>query len=100
MWGSGWGWECSTQGSLHSLNVPGREKRTRVATFDVQGRPAAAPADGEFAAGSDSLTLDTGSPQPGLNFVRMLAPGANLQQRAVVMRRSRRKAWRRAAASR
>ncbi len=57
----------------------------RVSVFDVQGRHVASLADGEFSAGHHVLTLEAKDLGPGLYFVRLQAPGVQLDRRAVLV---------------
>jgi hypothetical protein len=60
--------------------------RVTLGVYDVQGRLAAILADGELSAGRHALSLDAARLQTGLYFMRLRAPGAELERRVVVIR--------------
>ena len=68
-----------------SFTVPARA-HVRLGVFDVQGREVAVLTDDVREAGPHSVALDARSMRPGLYFVRLQSPGADLSQRCVVVR--------------
>jgi DNA-binding beta-propeller fold protein YncE len=63
--------------------------RVRLAAFDVRGREVAVLVDAELPAGRHDVTWSgragAGPPVPGIYFLRLLAPGVELVQRAVIL---------------
>lgn len=75
-----------TSGSaMLSFAIPART-RVRLSLVDVQGREVALLSDGERPAGRYASALDAKDLRPGLYFVRLQAPGADLRQRVVIVR--------------
>jgi len=66
-----------------------RAATVHLALLDVQGREIATLANGEFPAGRHSIAWQSrgsGSPAPGLYFVRLGVPGATFVKRFVLMK--------------
>jgi len=63
-----------------------RRAHVRLTLLDVQGRELAVLAEGERAPGRYAVSLDAAALAPGLDFVRMQAPGVDLKQRVVILR--------------
>jgi hypothetical protein len=68
-----------------SYVVP-RRAHVRLTVLDVQGRELAVLAEGEREPGRYAASLDAASLPPGLHFIRLGAPGVELEQRVVVLR--------------
>lgn len=58
----------------------------RVSVLDVMGREVRVLADGAFAAGRHSVTLESATLPPGLFFVRVQSGGASLTRRVAIVR--------------
>lgn len=73
------------RGSVRVNFVAPRAAHLTLSVHDVQGRTLAVLANGEFAAGSHDLTLDSAALPPGLCFVRLNTPSGTLTQRFVTL---------------
>jgi hypothetical protein len=60
--------------------------RVRLSLYDVQGREVAVLVNDVRASGRYTVAVDAGHLEPGLYFLRLRGPGANLTRRLVIAR--------------